>query len=54
MYGTHRGAQLMLNTSHTALDKSGGPPTRGLFDTLTSPAQFHTPVSNPDSSFQHM
>lgn len=49
-----RGAQLMLNTSHTALDKSGGPPTRGLFDTLTSPAQFHTPASNPDSSFQHI
>jgi hypothetical protein len=44
----------MLNTPHTPVEKSGGPPTRGLFDTLTSPTQFHTPASNPDSSFQYM
>jgi hypothetical protein len=44
----------MLSAPHAPVEKSGGPPTRGLFDTLTSPAQFHTPTSTLDSSFQHM
>lgn len=46
-----RGSHLILNTP--PVEKSG-PPIRGLFDTLTSPTLFHTPGSNPDSSFQHM
>lgn len=49
-----RGAQLMLNAPHTPVEKSGGPPTRDLFDTLTSPAQFHTPTSSHESSFQYI
>ncbi|KDR08044.1 Nucleoporin NUP53 [Zootermopsis nevadensis] len=49
----NRGAQLLLNTPHTSVEKSG-PPTRGLFDTLTSPTEFHTPTSNPDSSFHQI
>ncbi|KAJ4450131.1 hypothetical protein ANN_01538 [Periplaneta americana] len=49
-----RGTQLMLNSPHTPIEKGGGPPTKGLFDVLTSPTQFHSPATNSHASFQHI
>ncbi|PSN54658.1 Nucleoporin NUP53 [Blattella germanica] len=45
------GSQLLIGTPHAVVGKSStGPPTKSLFDTLSSPAQFHTPTN---TSFQH-